>query len=217
MSDDKIIIVASYNDTVPGRAIKIRAAMKFWNRYEGDTYSHISLSRDSKLGNMMSFARKEINNPLNAGLIKEDIRTGMFKIKENVSKIAVMELKTTKKQYEDISKTMDRYWENRDKYNFNFAGLASMLFCARGVEKENSFFCSQWAATVLKECGIDIFDGKKPKDIRPFDFYGALKDCITYEGPTIEYPEYHNCETLMNNEEYAASTIDVNKVYQLKP
>lgn len=216
MSGDTIRIVASYNDTIPGRAIKIRAAMKFWNRYAGDTYSHISLSRDDKLSNMMSFARKELNNPLNAGLVKEDIRTGMFKIKADVSKIAVMELKITKKQYEDISKTMDRYWENRDKYNFNFVGLASMLICARGIEKENSFFCSQWAATVLEECGIDIFDGKKPKDIRPFDFYGTLKDYITYEGPTIEYPGYYNYETLVNNEEHATSTIDINKVYRLR-
>ena len=58
MENKKIEIVASYTDTVPGKIIKLRAAMKFWNLYSGDTYSHISLSRDSKLGNMMSFARK---------------------------------------------------------------------------------------------------------------------------------------------------------------
>lgn len=215
MSDSKVVIVASYNDTLPGRAIKARAALKFWNRYPGDCYSHISLSRDSKLGNMMSFARKEIDNPFNSGLIKEDIRTGMFEHKKDVSEIAVMELKITNEQYEKLSQSMDRYWENRDQYGFNFLGLASMLFCGRGLAQENRFFCSEWVATVLQESGIDIFDGKKPKDIRPFDFYGALKDNITYEGPTIEYPEYYNSDLSVVKED-TSNTTEKPKVYQIE-
>ena len=190
MSDKKIEIVASYTDTVPGKIIKLRAAMKFWNRYAGDTYSHTSLSRDSKLGNMMSFARKEMNNPFNSGLIKEDIRTGMFALKPDVSRIAVMELKISEQQYNDLSSLMDYYWENRDNYHFNFVGLTSMLIRARGIEVPNSFFCSEWVATILRDSGINIFD-KKPKDVRPFDFYGALKDYIIYEGSTTQYPEYN--------------------------
>ena len=191
MADKKIEIVASYTDTVPGKIIKLRAAMKFWNRYPGDTYSHISLSRDRKLGNMMSFARKEINNPFNSGLIKENIRTGMFALKPDVSRIAVMELKVSEQQYNNLSSLMDYYWQNKDKYKFNFAGLTTMLIYGKGIDIPNSFFCSQWVATVLQDSGIDIFDGKKPKDIRPFDFYGTLKDSIIYEGLTVEYPEYN--------------------------
>lgn len=192
MADKTIDIVASYTDTVPGKIIKLRAAMKFWNRYEGDTYSHISLSRDAKLGNMMSFARKELNNPFCSGLIKEDIRTGMFALKPEVSKIAVMELKVSQSQYDQLSKLMDYYWATRDEYSFNFLGLTSMLFCGRGVAPKDSFFCSQWVATVLQESGIDIFDGENPKNIRPFDFYGRLKQNIVYEGLTTKYPEYTN-------------------------
>ena len=44
MNNDKVYVVASYLDTVPGRLIKLRAEMKFWNRYLGDGYSHVSLS-----------------------------------------------------------------------------------------------------------------------------------------------------------------------------
>ncbi|HIR49228.1 MAG TPA: hypothetical protein IAB35_04535 [Candidatus Faecimonas gallistercoris] len=194
MADKKIEIVASYTDTIPGKMIKFRAAMKFWNRYAGDTYSHISLSRDSKLGNMMSLARKEMDNPFNSGFIKEDIRTGMFALKPDVSKIAVMELKITEEQYNKLSSLMDYYWVHRDDYSFNYLGLASMLFCGRGVAPKNSFFCSQWVATVLQDSGINIFDGKNPKNIRPFDFYGALKDHIIYEGLTTQYPEYSEKE-----------------------
>lgn len=191
MNDNKIQIVASYTNTVPGKIIRLRAAMKFWNRHAGDQYSHISLSRDKKLGNMMSFARKELNNPFDSGLIKENIRTGMFALRPDISQIAVMELPVTEKQYNTISEIMDDYWEHRDQYGFNFLGLASMLLCAKGVTSENRFFCSQWVATVLRDSGIDLFEGKDPKNIRPFDFYERLQDHIVYEGLTINYPEYN--------------------------
>lgn len=192
MAGNKIDIVASFTDTIPGKMIQLRASMKFWNRYPGDTYSHISLSRDSKLGHMLSFARKEIHNPFNSGLVMEDIRSGMFALKPEVSKIAVMELEVSDKQYQKISSLMDYYWEHRDEYHFNFAGLVTMLLYGKGLEVPNHFFCSQWVATVLKDSGIDLFDGKNPKDIRPFDFYGTLRDHIIYEGLTTEYPEYHS-------------------------
>lgn len=190
MDDKKIEIVASFTDTVPGKMIRLRAAMKFWNRYPGDTYSHISLSRDSKLGHMLSFARKEINNPFDSGLVMEDIHSGMFALKPDISKIAVMELKVSPEQYQKISLIMDYFWAHKEQYHFNFPGLASMLFCGKGVEIPNHYFCSQWVATVLKDSGIDLFDGKNPKDVRPFDFYGRLQDHIIYEGLTTGYPEY---------------------------
>ena len=87
MDKQNIYIVDSFTNTVPGRIIKWRASLKFWRRYDGDTYSHTSLSRDIKLGNMMSLARKEINNPLNCGFIKEDIRKDVFALNKEKSKI----------------------------------------------------------------------------------------------------------------------------------
>lgn len=191
MEKNNLEIVASFNNTIPGRMIKLRAAMKFWNRYPGDMYSHISLSRDIMLGNMMSFARKELNNPFNAGLIKEDIRTGMFEQNQKYSRIAVMQLEVTSEQYNRVMEKMDWYWEHREDYSFNFVGLASMLFVGRGIAPKNQFFCSQWVASVLKESGIDIFDGRDPRNIKPFDFYGILKNNIIYEGPTTGYLEYY--------------------------
>lgn len=78
MEMHKIYIVLSYNNTLPGKLIKFRAKLKFWNRWAGDCYSHASLATSNKLDNMMSFARKGIKNPFNSGLIKEDINKGMF-------------------------------------------------------------------------------------------------------------------------------------------
>ena len=187
MEKNKIYIVASYTDTVPGKMIKLRANMKFWNRYAGDGYSHVSLSRDNTLNNMMSFARKKMDNPFDSGLVKEDINQGMFALKPDKSKIAVMEVDVTKQQYDDIGTIMEDYWNRRDELGFNFLGLISMLFCARGLPVENHYFCSQWVTSVLHEAGVDIFSEKKPHNVRPFDFYCLLEDKIIYEGMTKDY------------------------------
>lgn len=185
--ENNIYIVASFTNTVPGRLIRARATLKFWNRYPGDYYSHVSLCKDEKLGDMMSFARKEINNPLNSGLVKENIREGLFKLNSDKSIIAVMRLKITDEQYKKLIEVMDRYWVNKDSYKFNYLGLVNMLFFARGINISNHFFCSQWVDTVLKEIGIDLFNGIPSHNIRPFDFYSALKDNIIYEGNINDY------------------------------
>lgn len=189
-----IYIVASYTDTVPGKLIATRAKLKFWNRYDGDGYSHISLSSTKTLKDMLSFARKEMDNPFNSGLVSEDIGKEMFVLKPEKSKIAVMEIPVTEEQFVDIEKLMEYFWETRDKYNFNFLGLTSMLICGRGLSLEDTYFCSQWVDTVLKECGIDFFNGEKSYNIRPFDFYCQLKKYIIYEGLTKDYPFYNDEE-----------------------
>lgn len=213
MEDKKIQLVASYTDTIPGRIIRLRAALQFWKKYSGADYSHISISTDAKLGEMMSFSRKEIKNPFNSGLVKEDIRKGMFALKPDISKIAVMELKVTSEQYDKISKAMNSYWDNKEQYSYNFLGLITMLLYARGTNRKNKFFCSQWVATILQECGIDIFNGKSPKNITPFDFYGALKNSIVYEGLATDYPKC-NANKVEFDKTYYIEDNDINKSAQ---
>ncbi|MDD6223394.1 MAG: hypothetical protein PUB18_00105, partial [bacterium] len=143
--------------------------------------------RDSKLDNMMSFARKDLHNPFHSGIVKEDIRSGMFALRPDKSKIAVMELGVTKKQYDHLGEVMNSYWLKREELGFNFAGLISMLFFGVGVPVEGEFFCSQWVATVLQEVGIDLFPEKSLYNIRPFDFYCLLQQQIIYEGMSKDY------------------------------
>lgn len=191
METKSVYIVSSYTNTLPGKMITVRASMKFWNRYPGDTYSHISLSKDSLLNDMVTFARKEITNPFNAGLVKEDIRKGLFASNPHKSKIAVMKLDVPEFNYDELTKNIDYYWNKKEELNYNYAGLVKMLFIGRGMTTENHYFCSQWVAQVLKESGINVFENKETYNIRPFDFYVALKKNIIYEGLTVDYPEYN--------------------------
>lgn len=190
MNQNSIYIVASFTDTVPGKLITARAKLKFWNRYDGDTYSHISLSKDSKLDHMISFARKEMKNPFHSGMIEENIHKDMFILNPEKSKIAVMQLGVSEEQFYAFSINLSRDWLNRDSFQFNYMGLVSLLCTGTvGLSRENHYFCSQWATSILRESGIELFPGKRPQDVRPFDFYRFLKDYIIYEGLTKDYPE----------------------------
>lgn len=185
-----IYIVTSCCSTLPGHLIRARAKMKFWNRYAGDRYSHVSVAFDNQLREMFSFARKELHNPLDSGLIQENIRTGVFAFHPALDWIAVFRLPVSQEQYRDICRRLDRYWERRDELRYNFLGLFSMLLVGKGVCQKDHYFCSQWVAELLEQSGICLFDGKEPQNVRPFDFYSALNQFKLFEGPLQQYPLY---------------------------
>lgn len=182
-----VYIVLSRNNTFVGTVIRKRAELKFWNRYMGDGYSHASLSLDDKLDNMMSFARKKVNNPFISGLIKEDIRLGVFARSGEKSQIAVIKMEVSESQYEAIKKIMSEYWIRKDDYKYNFPALFTMLLYGKGLEVKYRYFCSQWVAEVLDKSDIYHFEKRKTCDVRPFDFYDVFKKCIVYEGMTSQY------------------------------
>ena len=190
-SDGKsIYIVLSSNDTFIGKIIKKRAELKFWNRYAGDGYSHASLSLDAKLDNMMSFARKKINNPFVSGLIRENIYSGVFARSGAESRIAVMEVSVSRSQYDYIQQLTTEYWNRRETLKYNFLGLFSMLLYAKGANVKNRYICSHWVAEVLEESGVYHFEKKRPCDVRPFDYYDVFDKNIIFEGRTMDYSEW---------------------------
>ena len=160
--------------------------MKFWNRYDGDIYSHISISLDNKLTKMYSFARKTLHNPFNAGLIKENIYGGMFSLKRGLNRMAVFRLRVSEEQYGNIGESIKRDWERKEELGFNFPGLFSQLVVARGIPWKDRYFCSQWIATLLRDAGIDLFH-KPNVHVRPFDFYCALRKQLIFEGLVKDY------------------------------
>lgn len=136
MNDRTVYIVVSYTDTWPGRLIVVRAKLKFWNRYEGDTYSHISISQDLSLAKMYSFARRTMYNPFNAGLIQESIYEGMFSRKPHINRMAVFELSISEEQYKKLGKLIEEGWNRRDILKFNYLGIVMQLCVGRGTARK---------------------------------------------------------------------------------
>ena len=188
----KIYVVASYCGTLVGRLIYYRAKLKFWNRYPGDGYSHVSLSLNESLDDMLSFARIKPDNPLVAGLVRENIRTGVFAFHPDHTKLAVFEIPVSTEQYNGVKESMEEAWGNRKELKYNYLGLFTMLIAARGVARKNHYFCSQWVTEVLNHNDICLLSGKKPYQIKPFDMYNALQDHKVFEGYLTSYPLYQN-------------------------
>ena len=206
--EDDIYLVLSKTGTGPAKLIylRVKAAKAFFNdekRYEGMQYSHASISKNSLLGgilinndpfnnDMMSFARRDIHNTFNAGLIIEDVRTGIFAFRPLTTEIAVFKLSVSTTEYKAIVQIMNEYWAKAEEYDMNFSGLATQLLIGKSVAPDKKFFCSQWIATILQEVGINLFPGKRPEDVRPFEYYPILRerDPSYWEGLATDYPEY---------------------------
>lgn len=179
-------IVLSFTNTLPGRLIITRAALRFWDRYEGDSYSHVSLAFSAALDDMYSFSRKGLHNPLNAGFVHENIREGLYGFRKKVSRICVIRVPVSSEQWFRLVCGVKACREHAEQLRYNFLGLFSQLFWGRGLARKNHYFCSQWLAEQLNSAGIPLFD-KKPVDVRPFDYYAALKKRIVFEGTVEEY------------------------------
>ena len=73
----------------------------------------------------------------------------------------------------------------KGEYRYNLLGLFGFLF-NKPIKRKKAFFCSQFVATVLKECNIIDF-GKSPSLVAPNDLQKVLKFKFVYEGELKAY------------------------------
>ena len=139
---------------------------------------------------MYSFARKKIYNPLNAGLIKENIHSGMFARKPDISRIAVFEINVKKWQYKRLKQEVEEAWGHHEQYKYNFLGLFTLIVGC-GTTIKDHFLCTEWVTDLLNSCKIELFGGKAPIKVTPCDYCKKLEDYIIYEGLTKDYPFYN--------------------------
>ncbi|MDO5574497.1 MAG: hypothetical protein Q4G60_11035 [bacterium] len=140
---------------------------------------------------MYSFARKKIYNPLNAGLIKENIHSGMFARKPDISRIAVFEINVKKWQYKRLKQEVEEAWGHHEQYKYNFLGLFTLIVVGCGTTIKDHFLCTEWVTDLLNSCKIELFGGKAPIKVTPCDYCKKLEDYIIYEGLTKDYPFYN--------------------------
>lgn len=73
-----------------------------------------------------------------------------------------------------------------DQYTYNLPGLFGVVM-KRGIERKNSFFCSQFIAELLKRGGVWISD-KPASLIMPRDIFYAKELQFIYSGLMKGYP-----------------------------
>lgn len=133
---------------------------------------------------MYSFGRKNPNNPLNGGFVKEDIKTGTFSKYPNTTCV-IYELKVSEREVEKMKRVLHIFIRSRNKYLYNILGVVGIAL-KEPVEFSNSYFCSQFVAEILDRSGIKLWN-KLPALVTPDDFRQSDRLHLIYEGKLSEY------------------------------
>jgi hypothetical protein len=153
-----IYVLLTRTNTVPARLI---------HAITGDDYTHASISLDKDLNDLYSFARRSMRMPLIAGLIHENIYTGIFA--QNLDAPCVLyEIRVHDTVYDSIKSAIERMMQDYDLYRYNFLGLA-MNFFGIPYGRKYHFLCSQFVAHILDKYGALRFN-KNINLIKPADF-----------------------------------------------
>ncbi|MFE4712287.1 MULTISPECIES: hypothetical protein [unclassified Paenibacillus] len=157
---------------------------KMIQTYTKAPYNHASISFDRELSEMYSFGRKNPNNPLNGGFVREDIQTGTYS-KYPSTTCVIYELQVTEREVEKMKRVLHIFIRSRQKYLYNILGVIGIAL-KEPVEFSNSYFCSQFVAEILERSGIKLWN-KLPALVTPDDFRQSDRLQLIYEGRLSEY------------------------------
>jgi hypothetical protein len=153
-------------------------------KYTKAPYNHASIAFDAELKDMYSFGRKNPNNPINGGFVKEDIFTGTYS-KYPETTCVIYQLEVTERDIQKMKRLLNFFIKNQRKFLYNLLGVVGVSL-NEPVEFSNSYFCSQFVAEILKRSGIKLWD-KLPALVTPEDFRRNDKLQLVYEGKLFDY------------------------------
>lgn len=153
-----IYILQMHTGTIPSIIIKF---------FTGYKYSHVLLSLDNSLTKMYSFGRKQLFNPLNAGLVIENIDGEFFKHFKK-TQCRIYKLTISNKQYDKLKNILSKFEKNINEYKYDIIGLIFKCISIP-IKREKHYVCSQFVAEVLSEAKIYQFN-KPTSLVKPKDF-----------------------------------------------
>lgn len=165
-----IYILQMHTGTLPSIIIKL------FTRYK---YSHVLLSLDSSLSKMYSFGRKQLFNPLNAGLVIENIDGDFFQHFKK-TKCRIYKLTISDEQFKKLENILNNFEQNINDYKYDIIGLIFKCFSVP-IKREKHYVCSQFVAEVLSKANICNFD-KPTSLVKPKDFESISNTQKVYSG-----------------------------------
>ena len=156
-------------------------------KYTKAPYNHASISFDAELTELYSFGRKNPNNPINGGFVKEDIFTGTYS-KYPETTCVIYKLEVSERDIEKMKRVLNIFKKNQKKSLYNLIGVLGVSL-NEPVEFSNSYFCSQFVAEVLHRSGIKLW-GKLPALVTPDDFRQSEHLVFVYEGKLFDYKHF---------------------------
>jgi hypothetical protein len=172
MTEKKVYILLTDTGTLFTKLIKL---------YTKKPYNHASISFDLELSEVYSFGRKTARNPFIGGFVKEDVKKGLFK----QANCAIYLLIVNEVQMQRMNHYIKEIEAQKGEYRYNLLGLWGFIL-NKPIKRKKAFFCSQFVATLLKECNIIDF-GKSPSLVAPNDLQKVFKFQFVYEGELKGY------------------------------
>lgn len=138
-------------------------------------FSHASISFDSSMDEMYSFARKDPRNPFIGGFRFESVGKGFYDQKE--IPYAVYMVPCTESQIKKMKKRLSFFEKNATKFKFDFTGLIKNYL---GIvdNPEYRWFCSRFVA--------DILNAGAPKN-KPYVEEPSLQDPDDFKNDEYAY------------------------------
>ncbi|SET51843.1 hypothetical protein SAMN05216389_11376 [Oceanobacillus limi] len=186
MREKSIYLLFSDTGTYLSRAI---------NYCTKQSLNHVSIGFDSELKEVYSFGRINPRNPFSGGFVKEDIR-GDFLERANC-KIYTMQI--TESDYNKILTNIKEIEAEASNYKYNFIGLIGVLLQIE-INRKNALFCSQFVATVLKDCK-ELCLEKPHCFVTPADIREQLGLQLIYQGKLGDYPDQLIAESDIKSDE----------------
>src|SRR5699024_1233150 len=158
--------------------------------YTKKPYNHASIAFDPDLSEVYSFGRKSARNPFAGGFVKEDITSDLF----NQADCAIYSFTITDIQWQKMYQYIQNIEAQKKHYRYNCLGLFGFIL-NRPIKRKKAFFCSQFVASVLKECNIVDF-GKPLSLIAPYDLQNVPDFQLVYQGELKDYHHEHTDDTV---------------------
>ncbi|MDC3413527.1 hypothetical protein NC797_16950 [Aquibacillus sp. 3ASR75-11] len=175
MNTKKVYLLFSDTGSILTRAINI---------YTKSTLNHASIAFDPDLIDVYSFGRKRARNPFVGGFVKENVREDFFQS----AVCAIYSFSISNTEYVQLRTAVEQFEHQKSNYKYNFLGLFAVAL-NKEFQRKNTFFCSEFIAALLSECGIYKFDKPnclmKPQDLRDWQ---QLQ--LVYRGILGAYPHF---------------------------
>ncbi|MFB1049712.1 hypothetical protein [Paraliobacillus sp. JSM ZJ581] len=166
---------------------------KMINLFTNSTLNHTSIALDQSLNYVYSFGRKRPKNPFIGGFVRENLQMPFFK---NAA-CAVYRLQISEVEYQLLEQRINMMETKKHLYRYNMLGLFGVML-NKELQRENAYFCSQFVATMLSDCGV--YQYHKPAClIRPQDLRDWHELKLIYQGSLSNYPYFN----MTNQHEYA--------------
>jgi len=144
-----------------------------------DEFTHSSIALDRNLKQVYSFGRRHPRLMWPAGLVREDVRSGLFKQSEN-NNCCLFELVVEDDVYANIADDIENMMKESRKYHYNLMGA---FYCKMNIPhaKDNKYFCSEFVSDILYR--NDALPLPKPASLmRPVDFCDVKELNVLYSG-----------------------------------